>query len=154
MKKFSISKIMLCVCLILALLLITVPIFIVNNLNNVFRRYDEVKYHRGECEKVTDWIFNNLSDGEYCLSYDGSRYKLGSFELSDDASEAFGIIDDTFNDEEYLDYVEVRGSRVIFWSFGKNHALVYSPNGRPWKVGGKFLFSERICKNWYHITNN
>ncbi len=152
MKKIFYSKTFLCGCLVFALLIITASVFIVNNRNNVIRRYTELKRQRSECDKVIDWIFNNLSDGEHVLSYDGSIYKLGSFELSGDVSEAFRIIDDTFNDQEYLDYVEVRGSRVFFWSFGRDHALVYSPNRRPWKVDEKFVFSQRICKNWYHVT--
>lgn len=75
--------------------------------------------------------------------------------LPDDVAESLCVISkEAWGSKTTFTHIKVKGSRVYFCCEEYPYYVVYSPKGKPWRAFGEWVFSERICRNWYHVSRN
>ncbi len=127
--------------------------------------YADFDNYEDDFKKVCAWV-REYSDGEDVIliphrssltDEDGMTDITNDtwVALPDEVAESLRVISkEAWGTKTTFQSIKVRGSRVYFCSYEYPYYVVYSPKGKPWKAFGEWVFSERICKNWYHVTRN
>lgn len=163
------SKKILIVYLILAgiisaviLAFIFAPALLTGSLTNPRLYYADFDDYSKDFKKVCAWAkeYSGGEDVTFLLS--ASSIKEGEIRditngkditVPDDIAQSLSVISkEAWGSKSSFNSIKVKGSRVYFGCEEFPYYVVYSPKGRPWKAFGKFVFSERICPCWYHVT--
>lgn len=163
----KIQNIILALVMIVSLLVLfftVAPAFMLATVNNPTTNYAKYDDYKNEFSVIVEWLTEKY-DGkpEVNLAVEVNRethtsylYDFGAkskVEMPENVLEALSKVDrKAFNSKSDLASIKISGKRICFCTFNGEYALVYSQNGRPWRVLGQNVFSKSLGQGWYHCT--